>query len=149
MEGVTLAYDGTELLMRTRLKIVKGKIYGLIGKNGCGKSTLLKRMARGDIPGWPTSISVEYVQQEINVSSTKSALELVIDASRKSLFQKHGTPELLIAERAALEDSLEGDESLEIDKMNEMKGKEKERKRYVIEFCWKVNEQIGYFIKLC
>ena len=62
-------------------------------------------MARGDIPGWPSSISVEYVQQEINVSSAKSALELVIDASRKSLFHKHGTPELLIAERAALEDS--------------------------------------------
>ena len=93
--------------MRTRLKIVKGKIYGLIGKNGCGKSTLLKRMARGDIlDGQLASVRVEYVQQEINVSSAKSALELVIDASRKSLFQQHGTPELLIAERAALEDSL-------------------------------------------
>jgi len=66
---------------------------------------------------------VEYVQQEINVSSNKSALELVIDASRKSLFQQHETPEGLIAERAALENSLvenpEGDESHDMDKMEE------------------------------
>jgi len=43
LEGVTLAYDGEELLTCTRLQIVKGKIYGLIGRNGCGKSTLLKK----------------------------------------------------------------------------------------------------------
>tara|TARA_A100001015_G_scaffold245279_1_gene281156 strand:- start:678 stop:3485 length:2808 start_codon:yes stop_codon:yes gene_type:complete len=106
LEGVTLAYDGEELLTRTRLQIVKGKIYGLIGRNGCGKSTLLKKISRGEVPGWPNSVSVEYVEQEIDISSDKSAIELVVEASKKSLIRKYGSVENLMFERKKIEEHI-------------------------------------------
>ena len=46
--------------------IIKDKEFlVLLGPSGCGKSTLLKKISRGEVPGWPNSVSVEYVEQEI------------------------------------------------------------------------------------
>eukprot|EP00535_Pseudo-nitzschia_heimii_P010123 CAMPEP_0197182702 /NCGR_PEP_ID=MMETSP1423-20130617/6566_1 /TAXON_ID=476441 /ORGANISM="Pseudo-nitzschia heimii, Strain UNC1101" /LENGTH=911 /DNA_ID=CAMNT_0042633159 /DNA_START=93 /DNA_END=2828 /DNA_ORIENTATION=- len=62
--GVTLAYDGNELLRNGHLVITHGHRYGLWGKNGVGKSTLFRRIASGRIPGWPLHLTVRMVEQE-------------------------------------------------------------------------------------
>jgi len=43
---LTLAYDGTSIIMNLDLAIPAGKITTLVGPNGCGKSTLLRGLAR-------------------------------------------------------------------------------------------------------
>ena len=62
--GVTLAYQGTELLERTTLRLGNGRRYGLVGANGVGKTTLLRRIAAGAVPGWPLHMRSYFVQQE-------------------------------------------------------------------------------------
>ncbi|CAN0414737.1 unnamed protein product, partial [Hapterophycus canaliculatus] len=64
VEGVTLAYQGTELLERTTVRLGHGRRYGLIGANGVGKTTLLRRIAAGAVPGWPLHMRSYLVQQE-------------------------------------------------------------------------------------
>lgn len=64
MPGVTLAYQGTELLERTTLRLGNGRRYGLVGANGVGKTTLLRRIAAGAVPGWPLHMRSYLVQQE-------------------------------------------------------------------------------------
>lgn len=61
---MTLAYQGTELLERTTIRMGQGRRYGLIGPNGVGKTTLLRRIAAGAVPGWPLHLRSYLVQQE-------------------------------------------------------------------------------------
>lgn len=42
----SLAYGNRVLLHNTRLKLKRGKCYGLIGPNGAGKSTLMRHRCR-------------------------------------------------------------------------------------------------------
>ena len=37
VEGCTMSYLGNNLLNRTTLRLLHGKVYGLIGRNGVGK----------------------------------------------------------------------------------------------------------------
>ncbi|CAN0095335.1 unnamed protein product [Pylaiella littoralis] len=79
VEGVTLAYLGTELLERTTIRLGNGRRYGLVGANGVGKTTLLRRIAAGAVPGWPLHMRSYLVQQEEAMGSpTSSALETVV-----------------------------------------------------------------------
>ncbi len=43
---LTLAYNGTPIILNLDLAIPAGKITALVGPNGCGKSTLLQGLAR-------------------------------------------------------------------------------------------------------
>lgn len=72
--GVTLAYQGTELLERTTLRLGHGRRYGLVGANGVGKTTLLRRIAAGAVPGWPLHMRSFLVQQEEMVSALRLCL---------------------------------------------------------------------------
>ncbi|CAM9816469.1 unnamed protein product [Ectocarpus sp. 12 AP-2014] len=79
VEGVTLAYQGTELLERTTLRLGNGRRYGLVGANGVGKTTLLRRIAAGAVPGWPLHMRSYLVQQEeLQGSPSVSALQTVV-----------------------------------------------------------------------
>jgi len=44
VENLTVAYDGTPVLLDADLEFEKGKITAVIGPNGAGKSTLLNAM---------------------------------------------------------------------------------------------------------
>lgn len=44
VENLTVAYDGTPVLLDASVEIAKGKITAIIGPNGAGKSTLLNAM---------------------------------------------------------------------------------------------------------
>ena len=35
------------------LKLVKGKVYGLVGRNGIGKTSLINAISRGEIEKYP------------------------------------------------------------------------------------------------
>lgn len=80
VEGCTLSYLKNNLLDRTTLRLLDGRIYGLIGKNGVGKSTLMQRIATGTLPGFPPHIIVSQVKQELpNVDDdTISTLQYIV-----------------------------------------------------------------------
>lgn len=79
LQNVSLAFSGNELLQNATIQISKGKRYGLIGRNGTGKSTLLRRLANKSIPGFPLSIRVFLVQQQID-GDERSTLQTLLDA---------------------------------------------------------------------
>lgn len=63
----SLAYGAMILLNNTKLKLRKGKRYGLCGPNGCGKSTLMKAIANEQVDGFPpkTELRTVYVEHDI------------------------------------------------------------------------------------
>ena len=62
---LSLAYMGLELLRKTSLTLYRGKIYGIVGRNGIGKTTLLNKLANGEVPGFPKSVSTGIVRHEL------------------------------------------------------------------------------------
>merc|ERR1719240_516299 len=64
----SLAYGNRVLLHNTKLKLKRGKCYGLIGPNGAGKSTLMRSIAADLVEGFPKEIRSVYV--ECDVSAT-------------------------------------------------------------------------------
>merc|ERR1711988_110153 len=71
----SLAYGNRVLLHNTRLKLKKGKCYGLIGPNGAGKSTLMRSIAADLVEGFPKEIRSVYV--ECDVSATHAEMSCV------------------------------------------------------------------------
>jgi elongation factor 3 len=60
----SLAYGGKILLQNTKLKLVRGRRYGIMGKNGVGKTTLMTNIGSGNIDGLPNSLRTIYVQHD-------------------------------------------------------------------------------------
>ena len=63
------SYDEKQVLKDVNLKIPKGKIVGLLGKNGTGKTTLIKLI--NDLLT-PTSGSILVNGKEVGVESKKT-----------------------------------------------------------------------------
>ena len=85
VEGLTLATsDGATLIRNARLAIMPGRRYALVGPNGSGKSTLLQAIADGAVQGWPESLSVALVAQDIDVAPY-SLLQNMFDAKAAAL----------------------------------------------------------------
>ena len=61
---------GQPLLEDARVTLVRGKRYGLIGRNGKGKSTMLRALAARRVGGIPVNVSVHYVSQEVKLDET-------------------------------------------------------------------------------
>lgn len=89
VSNFTITYGGSVLLDGADLRLVRGRRYGLIGRNGVGKTTLLKHMANFDIEGFPRHHRVLHVKQEVK-SSQQSVIEVVLDADveRKQLLAR-------------------------------------------------------------
>ena len=77
LDAVTMGFPGKELLVNSTLKFYPNRKYGLIGENGVGKSTLLRCMAKGSIPGFPISLRLKYVQQEMSTVTGCNLLQYV------------------------------------------------------------------------
>lgn len=60
----SLAFGGKILLHQTRLRLGKGRRYGIMGKNGSGKTTLLTNLGSGNIEGLPAHLKTIYVQHD-------------------------------------------------------------------------------------
>merc|ERR1719230_280494 len=64
----SLAYGNRVLLHNTKLKLKKGKCYGLIGPNGAGKSTLMRSIAAELVEGFPKEIRSVYVECDVSAA---------------------------------------------------------------------------------
>ena len=53
---------GRALLEDTKLKIIYGKKYGLVGRNGIGKTCFMNQFARGDFDKFPKHIQILLVE---------------------------------------------------------------------------------------
>ena len=88
---------GRDLLESATFTLVRGRIYGLIGRNGKGKSTLLKAIASRAVGDIPRELTVHYVTQEVQIDDDKAGwtpMQYVVHADIER--------RLLLAEQAEL-----------------------------------------------
>jgi len=61
----TLAYGSKVLLHNTKLKLIRGHKYGLLGGNDSGKTTLMRALANHQVDGFPTNVRTVFVEADI------------------------------------------------------------------------------------
>lgn len=74
---------GQPLLENAQCRFIRGRRYGLIGRNGKGKSTLLRALAARRVGNIPPNVTVHYVSQEVKLSAQTqemTPIEMVIAA---------------------------------------------------------------------
>jgi len=90
--GVTLIVGGKALLEGATLKLVRGKKYGLVGRNGIGKTCLINAISRSEIEKFPQGLHILQVEQEVEGDS-KTVLEHILecDVERSALIAEMKT----------------------------------------------------------
>ena len=73
----TLAYGTKILLHNTKMKLLRGKNYGLLGPNDCGKTTLMRAIANNQVEGFPDVTQVRTVFVEADIQGEQSHLSCV------------------------------------------------------------------------
>merc|ERR1712003_147212 len=73
----TLAYGTKTLLHNTKLKLRRGKRYGLLGCNDSGKTTLMRSIANNQVEGFPDVTEVRTVFVEADIQGEQSHLSCV------------------------------------------------------------------------
>jgi len=73
----TLAYGTKILLHNTKMKLIRGKRYGLLGPNDCGKTTLMRAIANNQVEGFPDTDQVRTVFVEADIQGEQSHLSCV------------------------------------------------------------------------
>ena len=68
---------------------MRGKKYGLVGRNGIGKTCLINAISRAEIEKFPQGIHILQVEQEVE-ADTKSVLDHILDCDieRKALLEE-------------------------------------------------------------
>jgi elongation factor 3 len=82
-----LAYGGKILLHSTKLRLLRGRRYALVGQNGVGKTTLMNAITTGKIERWPTHLKTAYVDSGSNVDpeyEKQLVLPHIIESTGKS-----------------------------------------------------------------
>jgi elongation factor 3 len=73
----TLAYGTKILLHNTKMKLLRGHRYGLLGGNDCGKTTLMRAIANNQVEGFPDTGQVRTVFVEADIQGEQSHLSCV------------------------------------------------------------------------
>ncbi|KAF9197528.1 hypothetical protein BGZ49_001987, partial [Haplosporangium sp. Z 27] len=73
----SLAYGGMMLLNHTKLKLHRGRRYGLCGHNGAGKSTLMRAISLGKLDGFPSSDVLRTVFVEHSLQGDQGEMAIV------------------------------------------------------------------------
>merc|ERR1719223_1233627 len=73
----TLAYGTKILLHNTKMKLKRGKNYGLLGGNDSGKSTLMRAIANNQVEGFPDTNEVRTVFVEADIQGEQSHLSCI------------------------------------------------------------------------
>lgn len=73
----TLAYGTKILLHNTKMKLKRGKRYGLLGGNDSGKTTLMRSIANNQVEGFPDTNEVRTVFVEADIQGEQSHLSCV------------------------------------------------------------------------
>jgi elongation factor 3 len=82
-----LAYGGKILLHQTKLRLLRGRRYALMGKNGTGKTTLMNAINNGKLEGWPVHLKTAYVESGSNVDPefvAQNVLQHLLDSTGRS-----------------------------------------------------------------
>lgn len=82
-----LAYGGKILLHQTKLRLLRGRRYALVGQNGVGKTTLMNAISTGKIDGWPEELVTAYVDSGSNVDleyENYNVLEHLMDSTKRT-----------------------------------------------------------------
>lgn len=74
-----LAYGGKILLHQTKLRLLRGRRYGLVGQNGAGKTTLMTAIEKGKLDGWPNHLMTHYCDSGSNVDPVYEARIVLAD----------------------------------------------------------------------
>jgi elongation factor 3 len=88
----TLAYGTKILLHNTRMKLKRGKNYGLLGGNDSGKTTLMRSIANNQVEGFPDTSEVRTVFVEADIQGEQSHLSCVEYVLADEKIQKMGVP---------------------------------------------------------
>merc|ERR1712127_282463 len=73
----TLAYGTKILLHNTKMRLKRGKNYGLLGKNDSGKTTLMRSIANNQVEGFPDTSQVRTVFVEADIQGEQSHLSCI------------------------------------------------------------------------
>jgi len=73
----TLAYGTKILLHNTKMKLKRGKNYGLLGGNDSGKTTLMRSIANNQVEGFPDVSQVRTVFVEADIQGEQSHLSCI------------------------------------------------------------------------
>lgn len=73
----TLAYGTKILLHNTKMRLMRGKRYGLLGQNDCGKTTLMRAIANNQVEGFPDTSQVRTVFVEADIQGEQSHLSCI------------------------------------------------------------------------
>ncbi|KAG0226516.1 P-loop containing nucleoside triphosphate hydrolase protein [Mortierella sp. GBAus27b] len=73
----SLAYGGMMLLNHTKLRLHRGRRYGLCGHNGAGKSTLMRSISQGKLDGFPSSDVLRTVFVEHSLQGDEGQMAIV------------------------------------------------------------------------
>mmetsp|Transcript_14565 Transcript_14565/g.16046 ORF Transcript_14565/g.16046 Transcript_14565/m.16046 type:complete len:810 (+) Transcript_14565:1-2430(+) len=73
----TLAYGTKILLHNTKMKLKRGKRYGLLGGNDSGKTTLMRSIANNQVEGFPDTSAVRTVFVEADIQGEQSHLSCI------------------------------------------------------------------------
>ncbi|CAM9581106.1 unnamed protein product [Chrysoparadoxa australica] len=73
----TLAYGTKILLHNTKMRLKRGKKYGLLGGNDSGKTTLMRSIAQGNVEGFPDPSEVRTVFVEADIQGEQSHLSCI------------------------------------------------------------------------
>ena len=60
--SVTIIVGGKTLLESAQLRLVKGRVYGLVGRNGIGKTSLINAISRSEIEKFPQDVHILQVE---------------------------------------------------------------------------------------
>jgi len=86
----TLAYGTKILLHNTKMKLLRGHRYGLLGPNDCGKTTLMRAIANNQVEGFPDVTQVRTVFVEADIQGEQSHLSCVDYVAADEKLQKMG-----------------------------------------------------------
>merc|ERR1712238_618079 len=73
----TLAYGTKILLHNTKMRLLRGKKYGLLGGNDSGKTTLMRSIANNSVEGFPDCNDVRTVFVEADIQGEQSHLSCI------------------------------------------------------------------------
>ena len=88
IQRLDINYHGHHVLQETKLELVQGRRYGLVGPNGCGKSTLMNVLGKGELK-LPPKLDYFHLSHEVPATD-ESAIDCVmkVDTERSRLEQE-------------------------------------------------------------
>jgi len=87
-----LAYGNKVLLRKTKLKLLRGHKYGILGQNDCGKTSLLNALADYKIDGFPTAEECRTVFVATDIKTELADLTVLEYMNEDPLLKKLGLP---------------------------------------------------------